>query len=237
MAVVSIRKNYVGVTQPGYEEVELLPQQTGLRGSRFVTVSEAAVQRNIDPQTGEDRGLPKVKDYLYDERNIVPRQFGLFVPRTSDEATEIVDLINKERAEEEKNPINVNQFNYQTNQLSNVIRAEKALQDEVSRRADPYKYYISKFKDEYSPSKLKQATENSSSIFQLFRDPKKYAQDKQTVLSELLKSSAPSGRNDFIMYGDVVGSLAGFKGAKTPGVAQGGYKSLADEVLESNIFK
>ena len=37
MAVVSIRKNYVGVTQPGYEEVELLPQQTGLRGSKLRT--------------------------------------------------------------------------------------------------------------------------------------------------------------------------------------------------------
>ena len=41
----------------------------------------------------------------------------------------------------------------------------------------------------------------------------------------------PGSRNDFIMAGDIGGSMVGFKGGPKPGGAKVP-KSLADEVLE-----
>ena len=51
---------------------------------------------------------------------------------------------------------------------------------------DPYSHltahYIEKFKDAYDPEQHRNAIDNTASIFQIFRDPKKFAQNKYTEL-------------------------------------------------------
>ena len=174
-----MRTSYVGISPPGYEEVELLPQQTGLSGPRYITVEKQIVRRSIDPETGEDRALPRVSNILYDQRS----SFPLFVPRTEAEGNNLIKMINKERAKENKNPITLNQFNYVSDQLANALQAQETVIEEMKRRENPYKYYVKKFKDGYDPQKHRQAIEGSSSIFQLFRDPKKFAANKYTALN------------------------------------------------------
>mgnify|MGYP004455679893 FL=1 len=56
----------------GYISVELPPQQTGLREPRYVTVKKEVVERSIDPETGQDRAIPKVKGAPYDTRTFYP---------------------------------------------------------------------------------------------------------------------------------------------------------------------
>ena len=56
------------IAPDGYIEVELLPQQTGLRGPRYTYVKDAVVERDIDPDTGQDRSLPKIRRNIYDNR-------------------------------------------------------------------------------------------------------------------------------------------------------------------------
>ena len=136
-----MRKEYVGISPEGYEEIELLPQQTGLSGPRYITVEKEIVQRSIDPDTGEDRALPRVSKTMYDKRS----SFPLFVPRTEAEANNLIAMINKERAKENKNPITVSQFNYVSDQLANALQAQEAVVEEMQRRENPYKYYVKKF--------------------------------------------------------------------------------------------
>jgi hypothetical protein len=229
---MGLLKEYTGMVPQGYREVELLPQQTGLKGPRYVTVQEELVQRNIDPKTGEDRGLPKINKNVFDTRT----NFPLFIPRTDAEAQNLINAINRERKKENKNPITFKQFTYVTDQLANSLAAQEAVNEEISRRENPYKYYVSKFKDEYDPEKHRNAIDGSSSIFQLFRDPKKFAANQYTALNQMIKNVVPGSRNDFVLAGDVVGSLAGFKGAKMPGAPKGP-KSVADEILEGSVFK
>ena len=227
-----MREHYIGMSPPGYEEIELLPQQTGLSGPRYITVEKEIVQRSIDPDTGQDRALPKISKTLYDTRS----SFPLFVPRTEQEANNLIKLINEERKKENKNPITVNQFNYVSDQLANALQAQEAVVEEMKRRENPYKYYVKKFKDGYDPKKHRQAIEGSSSIFQLFRDPKKFAANKYTALNQMIRNIIPGSRNDFVLAGDVAGSMLGFKGAKMPGAPKT-MKSVADEILEGSIFK
>ena len=52
----------------------------------------------------------------------------------------------------------------------------------------------------------------------------------------MVRNTVPGSRNDFIMAGDIGGSMVGFKGGPKPGGAKVP-KSLADEVLEGSIFK
>ena len=53
------------MTPEGYISVELPPQQTGLREPRYITVKEQVLERSIDPETGQDRAIPKVKGFLF----------------------------------------------------------------------------------------------------------------------------------------------------------------------------
>ena len=221
------------IAPDGYQEVELLPQQTGLRGPRYTYVKDSVIERDIDPNTGQDRSLPKVRRNIYDNRT---RMAPLFQPRTKKEAENLINLINKERAKEDKNPITVNQYNYVTDQIANALQAQEAVADEMKKRADPYKYYVKKFKDEYDPVSHREAIGNTSSIFQLFKDPKKFARDKYTALNQMVREVVPGSRNDFVMIGDVGGTAVGFKGAKIPGSPKV-MKSLGDEILEGSIFK
>ena len=221
------------IAPDGYIEVELLPQQTGLRGPRYTYVKDAVVERDIDPDTGQDRSLPKIKRNVYDNRT---RMAPLFQPRTKTEANNLVNLINRERAKEDKNPITVNQYNYVTDQLANALAAQEAVADEMKRREDPYKYYVKKFKDEYDPVAHRDAIGNTASIFQLFKDPKRFAMDKYTALNNMVRQAVPGSRNDFVTIGDVAGTAIGFKGAKPPGAPKQ-MKSVADEILEGTVFK
>ena len=221
------------ISPEGYEEVELLPQQTGLRGSRYTYVAKDVVERDIDPETGQDRSLPRIRSNIYDQRT---RMFGLFQPRTKTEGDNIIKLINKERAKEEKKPITIGQYNYVTNQLANALQAQEAVADEMKRREDPYKYYVKKFKDNSDPVSHREAIGNTSSIFQIFRDPKRFARDKYTALNNMVREVVPGSRNDFVTIGDVAGTAVGFKGAKLPGAPKT-VKSLGDEILEGTVFK
>ena len=126
----------------------------------------------------------------------------LFQPRTKTEAANLVNLINRERAKEDKNPITVNQYNYVTDQLANALAAQEAVADEMKRREDPYKYYVKKFKDEYDPVAHRDAIGNTASIFQLFKDPKRFAMDKYTALNNMVRQAVPGSRNDFVTLGD-----------------------------------
>jgi len=216
----------------GYMNVELPPQQTGLREPRYVVMKKEVLERSIDPETGQDRAIPKVKGAPFDRKTFYP----VFQPRTETEQNNIIKLINKERQKENKNPITPNQFNYITNQMVNALQAQEAVAEEMKRREDPYNYYVKKFKDEYDPKKHRQAIDNTASIFQIFRDPKKFAQNKYTALNQMVRNVVPGSRNDFIMAGDIAGSLVGFKGGPKPGAAKVP-KSVADEVLEGSIFK
>lgn len=216
----------------GYMSVELPSQQTGLRGPRYITVKKEVLERSVDPETGQDRAIPKVKGAPFDNRTFYP----IFAPRTEVEQNNVIKLINRERAKEDKNPINAKQFNYITNQMANALQSQEAVADEMKRREDPYKYYVKKFKDAYDPQVHRNAVDNTASIFQVFRDPKKFAQNKYTELNQMVRNVAPGSRNDFIMAGDIGGSMVGFKGGPKPGGAKVP-KSLADEVLEGSIFK
>jgi len=227
-----MRKEYVGMSPDGYSEIELLPQQTGLSGPRYITIQDEVVERDIDPETGQDRSLPKINKNKFDTRT----SFPLFVPRTKTEMDNFIKMINKERKAENKGPITAKQFNFVTNQLANSLQAQEAVNEEIKRRENPYKYYVKKFKDEYDPQKHREAIEGSSSIFQLFRDPKKFAANKYTALNQMIRNVIPGSRNDFVMAGDIAGSMLGFKGARAPGAPKAP-KSVADEILEGSIFK
>ena len=61
-----MRKEYVGMTPDGYSEIELLPQQTGLSGPRYITIQDEVVERDIDPETGQDRSLPRINRNKFD---------------------------------------------------------------------------------------------------------------------------------------------------------------------------
>ena len=221
------------IAPEGFEEVELLPQQTGLREPRYTYVRKEVVQRDIDPKTGQDRSLPKIIRNVYDNRT---RMAALFQPRTKTEGDNIINLINQERAKEDKKPITIGQYNYVTNQLANALQAQEAVADEMKRREDPYKYYVKKFKDEMDPVAYREAIGNTASIFQLFRDPKKFARDKYTALNNMVREIIPGSRNDFVTIGDVAGTAVGFKGAKLPGSPKV-VKTLGDEILEGSVFK
>ena len=119
------------IAPDGYREVELLPQQTGLRGPRYTYVKKEVVDRDIDPETGQDRSLPRIRKNIYDGRT---RMAPLFQPRTKSEANNLITLINKERAKEDKKPITFNQYNYVTDQLANALQAQEAVADEMNRR-------------------------------------------------------------------------------------------------------
>ena len=227
-----MRKEYVGMSPDGYSEIELLPQQTGLSGPRYITIQDEVVERDIDPETGQDRSLPKINKNKFDTRT----SFPLFVPRTKTEMDNFIKMINKERKAENKGPITAKQFNFVTNQLANSLQAQEAVNEEIKRRENPYKYYVKKFKDEYDPQKHREAIEGSSSIFQLFRDPKKFAANKYTALNQMIRNVIPGSRNDFVMAGDIAGSMMGFKGMRAPGTPKAP-KSVADEILEGSIFK
>ena len=227
-----MRKEYVGMSPDGYSEIELLPQQTGLSGPRYITIQDEVVERDIDPETGQDRSLPKINKNKFDTRT----SFPLFVPRTKTEMDNFIKMINKERKAENKNPITAKQFNFVTNQLANSLQAQEAVNEEIARRENPYKYYVKKFKDEYDPQKHRDAIDGSSSIFQLFRDPKKFAANKYTALNQMIRNVIPGSRNDFVMAGDIAGSMIGFKGMRAPGTPKAP-KSVADEILEGSIFK
>ena len=227
-----MRKEYVGMSPDGYSEIELLPQQTGLSGPRYITIQDEVVERDIDPETGQDRSLPKINKNKFDTRT----SFPLFVPRTKTEMDNFIKMINKERKAENKNPITAKQFNFVTNQLANSLQAQEAVNEEIARRENPYKYYVKKFKDEYDPQKHRDAIDGSSSIFQLFRDPKKFAANKYTALNQMIRNVIPGSRNDFVMAGDIAGSMMGFKGMRAPGTPKAP-KSVADEILEGSIFK
>jgi len=216
----------------GYMSVELPPQQTGLREPRYITVKKEVLERSVDPETGQDRAIPKVKGAPFDNRTFYP----IFAPRTEAEQNNVIKLINRERAKEKKNPINAKQFNYITDQMANALQSQEAVADEMKRREDPYKYYVKKFKDEYDPKKHRNAIDKTASIFQIFKDPKRFAANKYTELNQMVRNTVPGSRNDFIMAGDIGGSMFGFKGGKIPGTAKV-QKSLADEVLEGSIFK
>ena len=227
-----MRKEYVGMSPDGYSEIELLPQQTGLSGPRYITIQDEVVERDIDPETGQDRSLPKINKNKFDTRT----SFPLFVPRTKTEMDNFIKMINKERKAENKGPITAKQFNFVTNQLANSLQAQEAVNEEIARRENPYKYYVKKFKDEYDPQKHRDAIDGSSSIFQLFRDPKKFAANKYTALNQMIRNVIPGSRNDFVMAGDIAGSMIGFKGMRAPGTPKAP-KSVADEILEGSIFK
>ena len=227
-----MRKEYVGMSPDGYSEIELLPQQTGLSGPRYITIQDEVVERDIDPETGQDRSLPKINKNKFDTRT----SFPLFVPRTKTEMDNFIKMINKERKAENKSPITAKQFNFVTNQLANSLQAQEAVNEEIARRENPYKYYVKKFKDEYDPQKHRDAIDGSSSIFQLFRDPKKFAANKYTALNQMIRNVIPGSRNDFVMAGDIAGSMMGFKGMRAPGTPKAP-KSVADEILEGSIFK
>ena len=221
------------ISPEGYTEVELLPQQTGLRGPRYLYVQKEVVERDIDPETGTDRSLPRIKRNIYDNRT---RMYPLFQPRTKAEANNTIELINKERAKEDKKPITMAQYDYITNQLANSLQAQEAVAEEMKRREDPYKYYLKKFKDGYDATSHREAIGNTASIFQLFRDPRKFARDKYTALNNMVREVVPGSRNDFVTIGDVAGTAVGFKGARPPGAPKV-VKSLGDEILEGAVFK
>ncbi len=52
----------------GYMNVELPPQQTGLREPRYVVMKKEVLERSIDPETGQDRAIPKVKGAPFDRK-------------------------------------------------------------------------------------------------------------------------------------------------------------------------
>ena len=84
----------------------------------------------VDPETGQDRAIPKVKGAPFDNRTFYP----IFSPRTEVEQNNVIKLINRERAKEDKNPINAKQFNYITNQMANALQSQEAVADEMKRR-------------------------------------------------------------------------------------------------------
>ena len=120
-------------------------------------MKKEVLDRSIDPETGQDRAIPKVKGAPFDRKTFYP----VFQPRTEAEQNNVIKLINNERQKENKNPITADQFNYITNQMVNALQAQEAVADEMQRREDPYKYYVKKFKDEYDPKKHRQAIDNT----------------------------------------------------------------------------
>ena len=86
------------MTPEGYISVELPPQQTGLREPRYITVKEQVLERSIDPETGQDRAIPKVKGVPYDRRTFYP----IFQPRTEAEQNNVIALKNRERKKEKR---------------------------------------------------------------------------------------------------------------------------------------
>ena len=159
--------------------------------------------------------------------------YNIYSPRTDAETQNVVAEINKARKAEGKNPISVEQFNWNNNKFLDAVGSQLAVTREQQKRSDPYKYFVGKWKNSYDGKKLRNATEGSDSIFDLISNPKQYLKDKGTAYTELLKDGAPGDRRDFVMMGEVIGGFASLISRRgRPGMAKKS-KSVYEEIMSS----
>ena len=200
-------------TPPGTSLVTLEPSRTGLSQPLQIHIQdEVEGVQAIHPDT------------------------GIFVPRNEVEKTNILNYINTERSKQELKPLTPKVFDYNNNRFIEYNNARFAAAQEGQRRDDPYKFLIDKWRK--SGSKEEANTEGGTSMWQKILDPIGTAKSAGAGMKEIIKDVIPRRRSDFIMYGDVLGSMAGFAGTAHPaGKALAVPKSIMQSVFKSPVFK
>ena len=187
----------------GYKRVIIEPSRSGIGEAIFLNVAE------------EVNGLPAQNP-----------DTGVFVPRTEQEKTNVLNAINEKRKSLGLSDVTTEIFDYNNNRFVEYSNARFAAAQEGQKREDPYKFFVNKWRN--STSKDAQNKEGYSSGWDMLLNPIGVVKDKA---GEFIKDVIPRKRSDFIMYGDVIGGTAGMTG---PGKVTGG---IVNRVMNSAPFK
>ena len=175
----------------GYKRVIIEPSRSGIGEAIFLNVAE------------EVNGLPAQNP-----------DTGVFVPRTEQEKTNVLNAINEKRKSLGLSDVTTEVFEYNNNRFVEYSNARFAAAQEGQKREDPYKFFVNKWRN--STSKDAQNKEGYSSGWDMLLNPIGVVKNKA---GEFIKDVIPRKRSDFIMYGDVIGGTAGMVG---PGKLTGG---------------
>jgi hypothetical protein len=169
-------------TPVGYETVVIEPNRTGLNYPLYM----------------------KVEDKVGDQAAI--NKYGLFVPRNEIETQNVVNFINKSRAQNELAPISVDTFNANQNNFVKYAIGQFQETQEGMKSADPYAFYVNKLQSYMDTAKENNKLEDYTG-FDLFRRPKDYAMAQAINIGEIISDYLPTGRGDFALGGELAGSL------------------------------
>lgn len=216
------------------KKVRLEPARTGLGNpqdpSTWLTLNVMEEATTGNPGTAASRNVPAfIEKYKQEGAEI-------FSPRTDNEKKGVINFINKEREKQGKNAISEELFDYNNDRFLKSLDAQMAVAKEDRLRRDPYRELYEGFTEKYhgkkGQAKVKNAVEGSDSVFDIFtKGPSQYLKNKGIVFDSMLRDTIPGNKNDFIMAGDMIGTMGSFAlTRKTPGGAKVP-KTLAQEVL------
>ena len=218
-------------------EVRLEPARTGIGDPNNVnTWLKLNVREEVtsgNPGTAASRILPHVIEKYRKEGA------EIFNPRTDSEKKGVIKRINEEREKQGKKAISEELFDYNNNKFLQGLDAQMAVMKEDRLRRDPYQEKLKesflsteKYHGKKGQAKVRNAIEGSDSIFDIYsKGPSQYLKNKGVVFDSMLRDILPGNKNDFIMAGDMIGSMASFAlTRKTPGGAKIP-KTLAQEIL------
>tara|TARA_R100001440_G_scaffold16496_1_gene28022 strand:- start:315 stop:3227 length:2913 start_codon:yes stop_codon:yes gene_type:complete len=169
-------------TPVGYETVVIEPNRTGLNYPLYMKVEE---------KVGDQAAVNK---------------YGLFVPRNEIETQNVVNFINKSRAQNELAPISVDTYNANQNNFVKYAIGQFQETQEGMKSADPYAFYVNKLQSYMDTAKENNKLEDYTG-FDLFRRPKDYAMAQAINIGEVISDYLPTGRGDFALGGELAGSL------------------------------
>ena len=215
--------------------VRLEPSRTGIGDPnkpntwlKFNVLEEATTG---EPGTAASRNVPAIIEKYRKEGDA-----QIFNPRTPAEKKNIIAVINREREKREMKPISEELFDQNNNRFFKSLDAQMAVMKEDRLRRNPYKELVEGWTEKYhgkkGQAKVRNAIEGSDSMFDIFtKGPKQYLKNKGIVFDSMLRDTIPGDKNDFVMAGDMIGTLASFAlTRKTPGGAKLP-KTLAQEIL------
>ena len=146
----------------------------------------------------------KVEDKVGDQAAI--NKYGLFVPRNEIETQNVVNFINKSRAQNDLAPISVDTYNANQDNFVKYAIGQFQETQEGMKSADPYAFFVNKLQSYMDTAKENNKLEDYTG-FDLFRRPKDYAMAQAINIGEIISDYLPTGRGDFALGGELAGSL------------------------------
>ena len=169
-------------TPPGYVNVLIEPSRTGLNYPLYVKVEERV-----------------------DDKPALSQE-GIFIPRNAIEAENILNYVNKFRTKENLNPVSMDVYNANQNRFVNYAIGEYRATQEGKKAADPYEYFVNNLQSYMDEGKKNNPLDQFEG-FDAFRRPNEYALAQYFNLGEMITDFLPSGKADFMLGGELVGSL------------------------------